>query len=330
MVNRAKRSYLKQIGRNRSKVLCLFSLYVLVFLLNLLLYFQIVDSVRLESVLIDSKYTHIGISPAILSDENVYTYYGKTVFLSSTVENDTVENRVTYNDPVSVVSIGEITDINYTDSLPMNEKNILSGDYGRLSGDEIAISVKAAEALGVSAGDSVYVSSLNGPLYVTVRYVYEELYTLFEIDYNKAVYSMILPAEARSSNIQPSSYLHYGENDDSNTYAKIYLKSDELDGLSSSYVGFIIFISLAVTVATCAFFKVFNRKIRMKTVTMFSYGWSRFSRICIQSYRILLPLLPAVIVVGIVGWCIGVYELYYPVIGTQFLVCLTVQSIMSR
>ena len=324
MQKKVKRSYLKSVRRNRCTVL-LVLIYTLLFLLNFLLYDYIFDTVRLNAFLKDCDYDYVGISNVRVKDEDVYAYYGKDLFVAKGFE-ELESHSVSYIDTVNAVCIQELLDVVYTEISPINTQNVLEGEYSRLKSGEVAVSAKVAETLNVTVGDEMCVSSMNGPIVLTIKYVYEELYTLFDININKEVYSVMLSAEDTFA-ASGFSYLHY--DNAANTYMAIYLRSNEIDSLGNTYAVLGIGVCIAISALASAMFWLLNRNVRMKAVKMRSYGWSRASVFAIQLYRIALALVPALLLVALFGWCVGVQLFFYGMLVIQAVIITVVQSILS-
>lgn len=316
MEKTARRLCYKSILGRRGVLLLLLLLYLLFQSLNFWLYAEVYDAISLRRTLNSHPYTHVGISAARLSETDVFTVYDG-LFLSKSV---TVSGEgAVYHDRVAVVSLQELADATYTEVAPYGAGMTVEGEYARLASGEIAVSQKVAEAAGVTVGDTLYVSALGGPLCVRIRYVYRELYSVYDVNMAREVYSIILSAEDRFY-APEQTYLHYQGEDDLNMYFHIYLKQHELNGIGTRFLSYIALGSAAVVFLSCLAFWLMNRKARMKTAKMRSYGWGLSSILAVHAFRVAVPLLLSTGVICVCGAIAGLQPIFYVFVASQALV----------
>ena len=307
-------------------MLLLLLLYLLFQSLNVVLYAEVYDAISLRRTLQAYSYTHVGLSDVRLADSDVFMLH-ESLFLSKTVT--TQSGSTIYHDRVSVISLQELADATYTEAAPYGAGMTVEGEYARLAAGEIAVSQKVAEAAGVTVGDTLYVSALGGPLCVRIRYVYRELYSLYDINMSREVYSIILSAEDSFFTAEPT-YLHYRGEDDSNVYFHIYLKHRELSGIGTRFRSYIIWGSIGVIALSCLAFRLLNRKVRMKTAKMRSYGWGRASILRVHVFRVAVPLLLATGGTAAIGACLGLQPIFYALVAVQALITLAAELWMCN
>ena len=300
---KARIAYCRSIARNRPVLLLLCITMLFGFAFNLLAYTYIKDSFLLHQRLKKQSYSYVGISSFDRGAPNTYRYHGNYLLVSPTAP-ESLGWTYSYTDLINVVGIQELPATVYDDGGgQIFSGTVVSGEWGRLQRDEIAISQKVAEENGLSVGSTLYVSNGNSPLTFRVKYVYAEFYTLFDINVDRRCYSILLPAEAYIAYYgEEPQYLCYCNDSDNSFYMSIYLKSTELKSLAQGQSYFMLVGSLGIVVLQVVVFRLYARKTKGVKAKLHSYGWSKSAILSVQLFRIGIVFLPAL--VAFIGVCL--------------------------
>lgn len=276
--------YVKAVSRNYAENISALLLFAALFLCNLLCCSLIGDAVELVGTLRSSGYTFVGLYPESRGKDNTYEYFGSSVFVCAAEDEDSA---------MDVVVLKETAESSYDGSVSpfLNSGNIVSGEAGELGAGEVALSQRAAEQYSVTAGDSVYLNSFGEWDAYTVRYIYRELYTIFEINVYVPTYSVLFSRNAEL-NGKRECCLSFCVSDDS-LFSRIYSKDSEIRNLGVSYIVTAGACVLAVAGVAAVFYNILNRKLYKRVWKMRHSGFSRLQVLAVESYRLGIALVPA-------------------------------------
>lgn len=276
--------YVKAVSRNYAENISALLLFAALFLCNLLCCALIGDAVELVGTLRSGGYSFVGLYPESRGKDNTYEYFGGSVFVYAAQEEDSA---------MDVVVLKETAESSYDGAVSpfLNGGNIVSGEAGELGAGEVALSQRAAEQYSVAAGDSVYLNSFGEWNAYTVRYIYRELYTIYDINVYVPTYSVLFSRDAEL-NGKRECCLSFCVSDDS-LFSRIYSKDDEIRNLGVSYIVTACVCVLAVAGVASVFYNILNRKLYKRVWKMRHSGFSRLQVLAVESYRLGIALVPA-------------------------------------
>lgn len=292
--------YLIAVNREYFKQILSVVLIIGIFMVNMICSNQITDAVKLVRTLNQTPYRYVALHQYNKGLPNTYRYYARNIFVYTG----------SFIDVVADVVVLQETENGYTGADPFRyARNIVAGDGGVLRKGEVAVSQKTAEQYGLNVGDEIFTSIGGQQKSFQIQYIYQELYTIVEIDIDVKTFSVVF-SSAEMFSVPQAGYLTFCQDDDM-IFDKVYLKSREVQKLNKAYrtaaVGWIV----VTIVLTYVAYNLINRKLYKKIRKMHRDGIKIWQIGVIEWYRLWINLIPAALLSCFIARLIGVGPLVY-------------------
>lgn len=136
---------------------------------------------RIELIKTWDKFEAIseGMDVAPLQSDS-YGYFGKDVYIKSQKDSKSIWNVNVYQ---------YLPEQEYGKMSPVNADTVISGQFGILQKNEIAISSGIAQKYSLKVDDVVY---LKNGMELTIRFIFEEIYEIYRVNYTGGASSVFL------------------------------------------------------------------------------------------------------------------------------------------